>query len=206
MSARSVQAFKEGWYKDVDKVDMKWISQTHSLYCSGGWAIMGALTSYYGKEIHYNDYLDFGGDQSLACKNVLSELDGLVSGGLSSHTFEGFRLIIQAQLEESHNEENEAKFKRSIQDWETLERDQPLVLKAKCHKKAEVMRWEAHDLLAEMAGKKLHTQFDRRQRVQTETRRQDKDKLEGLSEDTGSIRSHPGSHRVCNQWRDSNRC
>ena len=42
------------------------------------------------------------------------------------------------------------------------------------------MRREAHDLLAEMAAKKPHTQFDRRQRVQTETRRRDKDKLEGL--------------------------
>ena len=167
MSEESVLAFKEGRYKDVEENDKKWIPQTHSLYRSGARAIMGALTSYYNKEIHYMDFLDFGGPRFLVCKNVLPELEGLVSGGLSSHAFEGYRLIIQAQLQESRKEENEAKFKHHIQDWETLERDQPQVLKVKCHKKADAMSSEVHDLLAEMAAKKLHTQFDQRQRVQT---------------------------------------
>ena len=117
--------------------------------------MMGALTCYL-------DFVEFGSRPArTSCwswKDWCQEV---------CHTFEGFQLIIQAQMEESCKEENKAKFKHHIQDWETLERDQPQVLKVKCHKKAEAMSSEVHDLLAEMAAKKLHTQFDQRQRVQT---------------------------------------
>ena len=177
MSEKSKEAFKEGRVQDVDKNDEKFMPNTWVLYRTGARAIMTSLTKYYEREIHYDDYLAFGEERFIRCKNVLTELEDLPSGNLGAHAYEGFKLIIQAQLEESRKDKNEAKFKAEIQGWETFD---PLVLKAKCHKRAEAMRREAHDLLSEMKSTKPHGQFDRKQKIQTETRARDKEQQEGF--------------------------
>ena len=133
---------------------------------------------YYKKEIHYNDFLAFGEDQFIRCKNILTELNNMSSGNLSTHAYEGYKMIMQAQLDKSRREENEAKFKTSIQDWEKME---PMALKLKCHEAAEAMRSEAQGLLRAMEDKNPHQQFKRRQKVMTETRRQNKEDQEGIT-------------------------
>ena len=118
---------------------------------------MGALTKYYKKEIHYKDFLAFGEDRFIRCKNVLPELSNMSSGNLSTHAYEGYKMIIKAQLEESRKNDNKMRLKTSIRDWEEME---PLVLKQKCHEIAEKFQQEAHGLLLEMKQKKPHKQFD----------------------------------------------
>ena len=172
MSENSKQAFREGRYKDVDKNDRQYISKTHVSYRNGARKIMGELTKYYSKEIHYKDFFAFGEERFLRCKNILPELENMPSGGVASHALEAYKLIIQAQLEESRREENELKFKTSVQNWETMD---PPVLKDKCHKAAERMRTEANNILKEMTAAKPHGQLDRKQKIQTETRRRDKE-------------------------------
>ena len=49
---------------------------------------MGALMKYYQKEIHYEDFLAFGEDRFIRCKNVLPELSNMSSGNLSTHAYE----------------------------------------------------------------------------------------------------------------------
>ena len=86
-------------------------------------------------------------------------------------------MIILAQLEESRKDDNEMRLKTSIKNWQEME---PLVIKQQYHELAEKIRQEAHGLLLEMKHKKPHKQFESRQKVVTETRRQNKEQQEGL--------------------------
>ena len=61
----------------------------------------------------------------------------MFSGSVQSHALEAYRMIISVQLNSSRREENELKFKTSIENWENLDEN---VLKRKCHKVAEQMR------------------------------------------------------------------
>ena len=64
--------------EDVKKDDIIWIPKTYQMYRNGARAIMGALMKYYKKEIHYEDFLAFGEDQFIRCKNVLPELSKIL--------------------------------------------------------------------------------------------------------------------------------
>ena len=66
----------------VDKNDRQYISKTHVSYRNGARKIMGELTKYYDKEIHYDDYLAFGEPTFLRCKNIIQELGNMPSGKL----------------------------------------------------------------------------------------------------------------------------
>lgn len=50
------------------------------------------------------------------------------SGNLSTHAYEGYKMIIEAQLEESRKNDNEMRLKTLIREWEEME---PLVIKQK---------------------------------------------------------------------------
>ena len=64
--------------------DRIWIPKTYQLYRNGACAIMGAKMKYYKKDIHYKDFLAFGEDQFIWCKNVLPKLCNMSSGNLST--------------------------------------------------------------------------------------------------------------------------
>ena len=70
--------------------------------------------------------------------------------------YEGYIMIILAQLEESRKDDNEMRLKTSIKNWQEME---PLVIKQQYHELAEKIRQEAHGLLLEMKHKKPHKQF-----------------------------------------------
>ena len=177
MNKKSKEAMEAGRPEDVDRDYVGYISRTWEHYRTGARKIMTALTQYYGKEIHYNDFLAFGQPEFIRCKNIQAEIQTMPSGNYESWAYEGYKLIIQAQLEESRTRENELKFKTVIKDWETMDQ---VMLEHKCHSKAEKMRREAHDILNELKQKKPHTQAERRQKVQTETRREDVEQQEGF--------------------------
>ena len=96
----------------------------------------------------------------------------MFSGSVQSHALEAYRMIISVQLNSSRREENELKFKTSIENWENLDEN---VLKRKCHKVAEQMRTEAGNILRELRDGNPHGQFGRKQLIQTATRRMGKE-------------------------------
>jgi hypothetical protein len=155
--------------------DRQFVTSTWKAYKLGARAVIGTLSRYHQRQIHYADFLAFGQPQLVYPIDIVSLISkDLKTGNIKTFAYVAYKLIVQYQMEFA--QKNQELFRPQVTNADQLPE---MVLKKKLRKEAEAFRTECNNTIQAMNLVHPHRIFGAQQKEMTESRRDTQEQLQG---------------------------